>query len=189
LLANIHYGPSAKDIFDSSCVNVFFAKSAPQRPIKELQLGTFGVASIEPSLVITPEEIKTFHTQWQTPEDISILSVNPHMHLIGKSMTAYALQPNGDTIKLIRIKNWDFRWQYYYTFPKMLKIPAGSVIHVYATYDNTFKNPNNPFHPPQTISEGEGNESMQTTEEMLQFIFSYLPYQPGDEKLSLEGNK
>jgi hypothetical protein len=30
---------------------------------------------------------------------------------------------------------------------------------------------------------------MQTTEEMLQFIFSYLPYQPGDEKLSLEGNK
>ena len=189
LLANIHYGPSAKDILDSSYVNVFFAKSAPQRPIKELQLGTFGVAPIVPPLVIAPEEIKTFHTQWQTPEDISILSINPHMHLIGKSMIAYALQPNGDTIKLIRIKNWDFRWQYYYTFPKMLKLPAGSVIHVYATYDNTSKNPNNPFHPPHTISEGEGNESMQTSEEMLQFIFSYLPYQSGDENLSLEGKK
>jgi hypothetical protein len=189
LLANIHYGPSAKDILDSSCVNVFFAKSPPQRPIKELQLGTFGIAPIEPSLLIAPEEIKTFHTQWQTPEDISVLSVNPHMHLIGKTMTAFALKPNGDTIKLIRIKNWDFRWQYYYTFPKMIKIPAGSVIHVYATYDNTSKNPNNPFHPPQTISEGEGNESMQTNEEMLQFIFSYLPYQLGDEKLNLEGHK
>ncbi len=187
LLANIHYGPSSKDIIDSSCVNVFFAKSAPQRPIKELQLGTFGVAPIQPALVIAPEEIKTFHTQWQTPEDISILSVNPHMHLIGKTMTAFALLPNGDTTKLIRIKNWDFRWQYYYTFPKMVKLPAGSVIHVYATYDNTSKNPNNPYHPPKTISEGEGNESMQTTEEMLQFIFSYLPYQPGDENLSLNG--
>ena len=69
----------------------------------------------------------------------------------------------------------------------MVKLPAGSVIHVYATYDNTSKNPNNPYHPPETISEGEGNESMQTTEEMLQFIFSYLPYQPGDENLSLNG--
>jgi hypothetical protein len=26
---------------------------------------------------------------------------------------------------------------------------------------------------------------MQTTEEMFQFIFSYLPYQPGDENLDL----
>ncbi len=187
LLANIHYGPSSKDIIDSSYINVFFAKSAPQRPIKELQLGTFGIAPIQPALVIAPEEIKTFHTQWQTPEDISVLSVNPHMHLIGKTMTAFALLPNGDTTKLIRIKNWDFRWQYYYTFPKMVKLPAGSVIHVYATYDNTSKNPNNPYHPPQTISEGEGNESMQTTEEMLQFIFSYLPYQLGDENLPLNG--
>jgi hypothetical protein len=189
LLANIHYGPSSKDILDSSCINVFFSKSAPQRPIKELQLGTFGVAPIVPPLVILPEEIKTFHTQWQTPEDISVLSVNPHMHLIGKTMTAFAIQPNGDTTKLIRIKNWDFRWQYYYTFPKMIKLPAGSVIHVFATYDNTSKNPNNPFHPPIKISEGEGNESMQTTEEMLQFIFSYLPYQQGDENTSLEAKK
>jgi mono/diheme cytochrome c family protein len=185
LFANIHYGPANKDLYDSSYVNVFFGPR-PQRPIKELQLGTFGIASIEPALIVPPNEIKTFHTQWQVPEDISLLSVNPHMHLVGKSMLAYALTPAGDTIRIIKINNWDFRWQYYYTFPKMKKIPAGSVIHVFATYDNTAKNPNNPFHPPREISEGEGNESMSTKEEMLQFIFSFLPYQPGDENISLE---
>lgn len=186
LLANIHYGPNNKDLYDSSYINVFFSPTPPQRPIKELQLGTFGIAPIEPPLIIQPEQIQTYHTQWQTPEAISLLSVNPHMHLIGKKIWAFALTPSNDTIRIIKINNWDFRWQYYYTFPKMLKIPAGSTIHVYATYDNTSKNPNNPYHPPRVISEGEGNESMQTTEEMLQFIFTYLPYQTGDEKISLE---
>lgn len=186
LLANVHYGPTNNDLYDSSYINVFFSPFSPKRPIKELQLGTFGIAPIVPALIIKPEQIQTFHTQWQTPEDISLLSVNPHMHLVGKKMWAFAIKPNGDTIPIIKINNWDFRWQYYYTFPKIQKIPAGSNLHVYATYDNTSKNPSNPYHPPREISEGEGNKSMQTTEEMLQFIFTYLPYQPGDENISLE---
>jgi hypothetical protein len=35
------------------------------------------------------------------------------------------------------------------------------------------------------VTQGEGVRSMQTTEEMFQFIFSYLPYQTGDEKMDL----
>lgn len=187
LLKNIHYGPSMKDTWDSSCINVFFMKSPPQRPLKETQMGTFGVSPIEPALIIPPNEVKTFHTQLTVEQDLSILSVNPHMHLLGKTFLAYALTPQNDTIRLIKINKWDFRWQYYYTFPAMVKIPAGSVIHAYGTFDNTDKNPVNPYSPPREISQGEGNESMQTTEEMFQFIFTYLLYQPGDEKISLEG--
>jgi hypothetical protein len=67
-----------------------------------------------------------------------------------------------------------------------VKIPARSVIYVYGTFDNTDKNPFNPFHPPRLVTQGEGVRSMQTTEEMLQFIFTYLPYQPGDENINLE---
>jgi hypothetical protein len=186
LLKNIHYGPNNKDVFDSSYINVFYAKSPPVRPIRETQLGTFGISPIEPELIVPANEIKTFHTQWTCKQGISILSVNPHMHLLGKTFLAYALTPQGDTIRLVKIKRWDFRWQYYYTFKQMLKIPVGSTIHVYGTFDNTTKNPFNPFSPPRTISQGQGNESMQTTEEMFQFIFTYLPYQYGDEKISLE---
>lgn len=186
LLNNIHYGPSNSGLLDSSYINVFFRKTPVKRPITETQLGTFGVSAIEPEFVIPPGEIKTFHTQKTLPFDISMLSVNPHMHLIGKTFWAFALNPNGDTIPLIRIKKWDFRWQYYYTFLNPVKLEKGSTIHVYGTFDNTNENVNNPFHPPRTITQGNGVESMKTTEEMFQFIFTYVPYREGDEKISLK---
>jgi hypothetical protein len=185
-LKNIHYGPSKEDCLDSSYINVFFRKAPPKRMIYESQLGTFGISKIEPELIIPPNEIKTFHTQATIHTDISMLSVNPHMHLIGKTFVAYALPPQGDTIKLVKINKWDFRWQYYYTYNNPVKIPKGSTIHVYGTYDNTDQNPLNPFHPPQQIIQGEGNESMKTTEEMFQLIFTYMPYKAGDEKIRLK---
>ena len=186
LLNNIHYGPSNVDLLDSSYINVFYRKSPVKRPITETQLGTFGTSVIEPEFVIPPNEIKTFHTQNTLSRDVSLLSVNPHMHLIGKTFWAFALTSQGDTIPLIKIPKWDFRWQYYYTFKRPVKLPAGSTIHVYGTFDNTAQNINNPFHPPRTISNGNGVESMKTTEEMFQFIFTYIPYQAGDETINLE---
>ena len=66
-----------------------------------------------------------------------------------------------------------------------MKLEAGSVIHVFGTYDNTNSNVNNPFHPPKTITQGNGFESMKTSEEMFQFIFTYVPYKEGDEKIIL----
>ena len=137
-----------------------------------------------PPLVIAPNEVKKFETETIIPEDISVLTINPHMHLIGKKYKAYAVEPNGDTIPLIKIDDWNFRWQYFYTFKKILHLPAGSIIKVEATFDNTLNNMDNPFNPPQFIT-GE-NGSMKTTDEMLQLIVSYLPYQEGDENLKLE---
>lgn len=186
LLNNIHYGPSNADLWDSSYINVFFRKTPLKRSLVESQLGTFGLSKTEPELKIPPNTVKTFHTQYSLSQDISLLSVNPHMHLIGKSYLAYALRPNGDTVPLIRIPKWDFRWQYYYTFKHPLKLEKGSSIHVFGTFDNTAQNPNNPNHPPKEINEGNGIESMKTSEEMFQFIFTYMTYKPGDEQINLE---
>ena len=71
----------------------------------------------------------------------------------------------------------------------MLKIPAGSEIIVEAVYDNTINNPDNPFSPPQLITERKelnGKGSMRTSDEMLQFIINYLHYEEGDEEITLE---
>ena len=108
------------------------------------------------------------------------------MHLLGKTFWAFAINNNGDTIPLIRINKWDFRWQYYYTYKHPIKLEKGCTMHVYGTYDNTNKNPNNPFHPPQIITQGNGVESMKTSEEMFQFIYTFLPYKEGDEEIDLE---
>ena len=186
LLNNIHYGPSAIDTTDMSVINVFFRKTKIKRPITESQMGTFGISRIEPEFIIPPEEVKTFYTHTKINKNISLLSINPHMHLIGSKFLAYATQPNGDTVRLIKINKWDFRWQYYYTFKNPIKLERGATIHVYGTFDNTNKNPSNPFHPPQTITQGTGVESMKTSEEMFQFIFTYIDYKLGDEKIDLE---
>jgi hypothetical protein len=185
---DIHYGPKPQDKWDHSRVNIFFSKTPPKRPIREVMLGTNGASKIIPPLVIPPGKTTKHISFLKIPEDISVLTINPHMHLLGKSFKAYALTPTQDTIRLISIPRWDFRWQYFYTFPKMLKIPAGSVVYVEAEYDNTSENQNNPYNPPQEIRErlDNGGAGMRTTDEMLQFIVTWLPYQVGDENVSLE---
>ncbi len=182
-LKDIHYGPSPVDTSDQSYFNIFYAKEAPKRPTLEMQLGTLGLSPVVPPLVIPPNEVKTFSTRIHAPMDMSILTINPHMHLLGKSFWAFAVTPAGDTIPLIRIKSWDFRWQYFYTYKKMVKIPKGSELVAIGVFDNTANNPRNPFNPPQTVQERNG--SMRTTDEMFQFIITYLPYKEGDEKINL----
>ena len=186
---DMHYGPSEKKASDQSELHLFFTDQAPKRQLEELMLGTNGVDSgkIEPPLQIKPNTISRHVSKFQINQDISVLTINPHMHMLGKSFLAYALKPNGDTIRLINIPRWDFRWQYFYTFPKMVKIPKGSVIVAEGIYDNTRDNPNNPFDPPQLVGEryDYGGSSMRATDEMFQFIITYTPYLPGDEELEL----
>ena len=188
LLKSIHYGPTPIDTSDQSTFNIFFSAKPPERPVRDMILGTYGISKIEPSLIVPAGEVKTFHTSVTLNADISILYVNPHMHLLGKSFLAYALTPAGDTIRLVKIDKWDFRWQFFYMFKKIVHVPAGSTIHAFGTFDNTSANPNNPFNPPREIKEGDELEGMSTTSEMFQLIMSYMPYKAGDENISLESS-
>ncbi len=184
---DIHYGPSRKYVMDSSKLLIYFSNEAPKRPTFEIMMGTNGVSTIEPPLQIQANTISKHISKLTIYNDISVLTINPHMHLIGKSFKAYALKPNGDTVNLIHIPKWQFRWQYFYTFQHPVKIPKGSTIFVVAEFDNTSNNPNNPFNPPKLIGErlDKGGASMRTTDEMLQFIITYMPYQKGDENIDL----
>ncbi len=184
MIHDMHYAPIPTDQWDSSRINIFFMDTPPSRPTYEIQMGTYGISKIVPDFIIPADTVMTFHTKATLEDDISLLTINPHMHLLGQDFWAFALLPSGDTLPLIKIPRWDFHWQYFYTFEKMLKIPKGSVIHVYATFDNTANNPENPFNPPQLI-DAQRDVSMRTTDEMLQFIMTYLPYQEGDEEIRL----
>lgn len=184
---DMHYGPSDRKIIDRSRINVFFSQKPPDRPTAEIMLGTNGVSKIEPPLQIPPNVVSMHTTRFRVPESISILTVNPHLHMLGKSFVAFAIKPNGDTIPLIRIKKWDFRWQYFYTFQKMVPVPKGSEIVAIAEFDNTADNPDNPNKPPKTVGERLefGGSSMRATDEMFQFIITYTAYKAGDEDFSL----
>lgn len=184
-LNDIHYGPTHQSCYDSSYLKIYFAPKRPDRYVYEGQLGTHGMSKIVPPLIIPPNTIKTFTTSLLIPTNISVLAVNPHMHLLGQSFWAFALTPAKDTIPLIRIPKWNFNWQYYYIFKKPVILPKGSIIVAIGTYNNTSSNPYNPHHPPIEVKEGDGFHSMKATDEMFQFFFQYMIYQPGDDTLSV----
>ncbi len=168
----MHYAPSPIDQYDQSSVNLFF-KEEPV--LREIQVNTL----IDIQLLVPANEIYEHYVSYEVDEDISLISILPHMHLIGKSWLVYA-ENNGDTIPIISIPDWDFNWQTFYQPEYMLKIPQGYTIHAYATYDNTSSNPLNPNSPPQDIPWCD-----YTTCEMFFLPYAYVEYQEGDENIYL----
>ena len=159
----INLAASAKDLFDAH----------PQVARREF----------EDKFVIPANEIKTFRGTLTIQQDISLISIYPHMHLLGKSCEVYAVDPQGGRTNLLRVSDWDFNWQGSYTFTHFQKITAGSKIHAFVTYDNTADNPLNPSIPPREMSWGE-----KTTDEMLIVSMQYVLYQSDDENIALTPN-
>ncbi|TAE50425.1 MAG: ascorbate-dependent monooxygenase [Bacteroidetes bacterium] len=180
ILVQMHYAPTGVDETDSSVVNLFFAEAPVSRYIyNNIMLPTPGTLTNGP-FIIPANSVKTFHGVWNIPSHISLLAVTPHMHLLGQNWEVLAIRPNGDTIPLIRINEWDFNWQGTYRLDRLIPLEAGSQIHAYATYDNTVNNPLNPNNPPLLVKWGE-----KTSDEMYYLPITYVNYQQGDENVVL----
>ena len=102
----LHLAASAKDLFDAR----------PQVAKREFE-GRF---------IVPANEVKTFRGTLAIQQDISLISIYPRMHLLGKSCEVYAVDPQGERTNLLRISDWDFNWQGSYTFTHFQKITAGS---------------------------------------------------------------
>lgn len=174
LILNIHYSPSSRLQQDRSTVNFYYAKGPVNREVKTLTLKESDIKN-QP-FFIEAERKPTFYMNFPVYKDISLISIMPHMHFIGRSYLAYAITLEGDKIPLIRIENWDFNWQTTYQFKNLIKLPAGSMIYVEAVYDNTSENPMNPNTPPKDIGYG-----WNSTDEMCNLVIYYLDYEVGDE--------
>jgi tetratricopeptide (TPR) repeat protein len=75
----------------------------------------------------------------------------------------------------LRIKDWDFNWQDHYRFVEPLPLPAGTVVTMRWSYDNSANNVRNPNSPPQRIQGGN-----QTTDEMANLYLGVLPRKAQD---------
>ncbi len=179
IILQIHYPGGTFAQIDSTKILFKLTSSSVRNVTIEPPLTHFNLTN--GPLFIPANTTRTFYSQYTIPFTLSTLSVGPHMHLIGKSIMAYGVTPANDTIPFINIPNWDFHWQGLYSFQNVLKVPAGTVLHSSAFYDNTAANPDNPNDPPQNVSLGEA-----TTDEMMLVFFSYLFYQPGDENIVID---
>ena len=175
-LLNMHYAPSPVIASDQSEILLYFAKEPVNREVKNFTLRENDISN-KPFLIKAGEK-KTFYISKKIDKSISLISVLPHMHLIGKNFRAFAITPEGEVVNLVKINNWEFNWQMTYQFKKLLKIPAGSTFIVEASYDNSAQNPENPNIPPMDIGYGWG-----TKDEMMNLVLYYLDYKKGDENI------
>jgi len=102
------------------------------------------------------------------PFDAHLQGVAPHMHLLGRTMSITERLPNGNTVCLGRVSDWDFNWQYAYSYGSPPAAPFGSGFDVEAHYDNSSGNYRNPNTPPKAVSWGEN-----TTDEMCIAFLSF----------------
>lgn len=174
----MHYPSGSNGMKDSTKV-IFHFYDEPTTGVREI--------SAEPilqnwSFTLPPEEITPVSTSYSNiPYDVSLLSIFPHMHLLGDHIRSYGIDPSNDTIRLIDVPHWDFEWQDFYVFKNLIRVPANSTLYADGGFDNTAANDHNPNNPAITVYPG-----LNTTDEMFLVYFHYLLYQPGDEDYDLE---
>lgn len=168
LVMQIHYHRSGKPEVDRSKVAVYFADKH-SNVAADVWAATH-VHDIPPGA--TDYKLSAVYV---APQDLQLLGVVPHMHLIGRSVKATAVLPDGSRRPIVEIPQWNFNWQDDYRFAEPLRLPKGTRLEVEAVYDNSENNPANPSSPPVRVTWGE-----ETTHEMLYCFFLISVDDPRD---------
>ncbi len=155
LVLQIHYHRSGRAEKDRTAIGLYFAKKPNVHRIEGF--------TVPGNLLYLPAGQDRIRVTGRVyaPQDITLHSVFPHMHLIGKEVKVTMTPPGGTTRTLLEVKNWDFNWQETYYYRQPIEVPADTRFDLEAIYDNSAKNPANPFSPPRTIFVG-----LETTNEM-----------------------
>jgi len=180
LIYYTHYSAYPKPSLDSSWIEVVYSKDSSDRPFIEFGVHAFQSLVNKP-FIIEPDSVKTFYCVKELDTSLSVFSCLPHAHHLCTKMLAIAITPNNDTVPIIKIDKWNFDWQWVYEFKKYLILEKGTKIHFWATYDNSERNPFNPFSPPQLT-----NLSFDAKDEMMTLFLQAVHYRNGDENRNLE---
>jgi hypothetical protein len=194
LILQIHYPRGTFLKLDSTRVNIKFATNTNAPTFREVFLlpVVTETALVNGPLSIPPNTVKSF-TAKVVPSTgtvnlpfgaFTLLSIAPHMHLLGQKMKVFEIEAGtNDTIPLINIPKWDFKWQGLYNFRNPMKVPVGSTVICESTYDNTSSNVNNPNTPPLLVNQGEA-----TSDEMMLVFMALTYYFPGDENIVVDNS-
>jgi hypothetical protein len=160
IIMQMHYHPAGTAVEDRTRVGLHFSDRSDLKQMRDGYAANFRIDIPAGAADYTLES----HQRIMRP--ITIYSVAPHMHLLGKAMDIWAELPDGGRLDLLRVPRYDFNWQTEYVLAEPVQLPRRSVIRGRAVYDNTAANPNQPSDPPRRVGYGE-----QSTDEMMFAIF------------------
>jgi hypothetical protein len=175
IVFQIHYTTNGQAGNDQSSIGLVFAKAAPEKRVITLQLNNHAL--------IIPPGADDFRVEVQgtLPNDTTLLSLFPHMHLRGKRFEYDIVRPDGSTETLLRV-NYHFHWQLSYRLAEPRLLKAGTRLRAVAWYDNSRNNPHNP-NPDATVTWGD-----QTYQEMMVGFFDVaVPAKMDKEQFFVRG--
>ena len=176
LVLNMHLQPSGKPETIQASIGLYFSDTPPTKFPMLLQLerdGELEIPAGKKDFVVTDE--------YRVPTDLDLLGIYPHAHYLGKDIESVATFPDGTKRELIHIKDWDINWQSVYHYVKPVFLPAGTVISMRWTYDNSTENVRNPNQPVRRVV--AGNNSF---DEMSHLWLQVLPRGLADERPVLQ---
>ena len=154
VIVQVHYHPSGKPETDRTRLGIYYSRE----PVKQA-LHWNAASNFEFKLPAGKSKIEVVGT-WYVPADVEALAVSPHMHMLGSDMRMTATYPDGHTIDLIQIPQWDPSWQNTYFFQKPIVLPRTTVVKVIAHFDNSAHS-RNPNSPPKAVQWGHNvNDEM-----------------------------
>ena len=170
LILQLHMLPTVHPAQVNPQIGLYFTdKPARYQP--------FGLVLRNGQIDIAPGERHYIVEQFvTTPVDLTVLSIFPHAHYLGRDVKTTATLPDGEQLTLVHIKDWDFGWQDEYRFENPVHLPAGTKLSMRFSYDNSADNPRNPHHPPRRVVAGN-----RSTDEMAIVVLQVLTDHPEDE--------
>ncbi|HZR56568.1 MAG TPA: thiol-disulfide isomerase [Terriglobales bacterium] len=165
LVFQMHYTTNGRVAIDQTSVGMVFAKEAPKQRVLTLQLAN------EHDMIPIPPLTDNYRVEVHgtLPNDATLLSFFPHMHLRGKRFEYDIIHDDEDMGKdsfepLLKV-NYDFYWQLSYRLAEPRFLKAGTELRAVAWYDNSRNNPHNP-DPDNPVQWGD-----QTYNEMMVGFF------------------
>jgi peroxiredoxin/mono/diheme cytochrome c family protein len=153
VVVQIHYHRTGKVEKDRTQIGLYFSKKPNCKPLQSMV-----VAAPFLSIPAGKEDFRVKGSVWAA-QDCTLYNVTPHMHLIGKTTKITMTPPDGPSKTLVGIKSWDFNWQEIYMLKEPIRVKENTRFDLEASYDNSAKNPANPFSPPRTIRLGESTNN------------------------------
>lgn len=158
LVFQMHYTTNGINAQDQTSIGLVFSKVLPKQRVITLQLNNHAL--------IIPPGADDFRVEVRgtLPNDATLLSFFPHMHLRGKRFEYDIVHDDGSVEVLLRV-NYHFHWQLSYRLAEPRLLRAGTKLRAIAWYDNSKNNPHNP-DPTKTVTWGD-----QTSDEMMVGFF------------------
>ncbi len=160
LVFQMHYTTNGHAASDQSSVGMVLAKTKPAQRVLTLQLAN------DHDMIPIPAGADNYRVEVHgtLPNDCTLLSFFPHMHLRGKRFEYHIIHADKTVETLLRV-NYDFYWQLSYRLAQPRFLKAGTELQAVGWYDNSRRNLHNP-DPDSPVTWGD-----QTYNEMMVGFF------------------